>query len=464
MHRQRSDPTPGRACGHPGWRHETFRSVSRKGEGDRLPKGFTYWMLGGMILGIVVGYILHATIQDPKEAAVVAGYFSIITDLFLRLIKMIIAPLVFSMLVVGIAHMGDTESIGRIGVKAMAWFIAASLVSLSLGMVMVNILRPGDNLGLPLPDAAASTNLKVSALTLKEFVTHLVPKSIVEAMANNEILQIVVFSIFMGVAATAVGERGKQLVAVCDEVAHVMLKITNYVMLVAPLAVFAAVAATITTQGLGILVTYGKFIIQFYLCLVLLWVILVLAGSLFLGTRVIRLMRYIREPFLLAFSTASSESAYPRTVEQLERFGVSNRIVSFVLPLGYSFNLDGTMMYCTFATIFIAQAYGIELSFGTQVAMLLLLMLTSKGMAGVPRASLVVIAATLSTFGIPEAGILLIMGIDQFLDMGRSATNVVGNSIATVVVGKWEGEYDPSKQDEMLEGVEDESVEAPQPA
>jgi Na+/H+-dicarboxylate symporter len=429
-----------------------------------MPKRFTYWILGGMILGIVVGYILHATITDPKEAAIVAGYFTIITDLFLRLIKMIIAPLVFSMLVVGLAHMGDTESIGRIGLKAMGWFIVASLVSLTLGMVMVNILRPGDNLGLPLPEASASTNLKVSALSLKEFVTHLVPRSIVEAMANNEILQIVVFAIFMGVAATSLGERGRQLVAVADEVAHVMLKITNYVMLVAPLAVFAAVAATITTQGLGILLTYGKFIAEFYFCLVLLWLLLILAGSLFMGSRVITLMRYIREPFLLAFSTASSESAYPRTVEQLERFGVSNRIVSFVLPLGYSFNLDGTMMYCTFATIFIAQAYGIELSFGTQVAMLLLLMLTSKGMAGVPRASLVVIAATLSTFGIPEAGILLIMGIDQFLDMGRSATNVVGNSIATVVVGKWEGEYDPSKQDEMLEGVEDESVEAPQPA
>jgi Na+/H+-dicarboxylate symporter len=429
-----------------------------------MPKGFTYWILGGLILGVVVGYILHATIPDPKEAAIVAGYFTIITDLFLRLIKMIIAPLVFSMLVVGIAHMGDTESIGRIGLKAMSWFIGASLVSLTLGMVMVNILRPGDNLGLPLPEASASTNLKVSALTLKEFVTHLVPKSIVEAMANNEILQIVVFAIFMGVAATAVGERGRQLVAVADEVAHVMLKITNYVMLVAPLAVFAAVAATVTTQGLSILVTYGKFIAEFYFCLVLLWLLMVLAGSLFMGSRVITLMRYIREPFILAFSTASSESAYPRTVEQLERFGVSNRIVSFVLPLGYSFNLDGTMMYCTFATIFIAQAYGIELSFGTQIAMLLLLMLTSKGMAGVPRASLVVIAATLSTFGIPEAGILLIMGIDQFLDMGRSATNVVGNSIATVVVGKWEGEYNPKELDEMLEGVEDPEEEATQPA
>ncbi len=418
-----------------------------------MPKRFTYWILGGMILGAVIGYILYVTIPDPKTGAIVAGYFSIITDLFLRLIKMIIAPLVFSMLVVGIAHMGDTESIGRIGLKAMAWFIIASIVSLTLGLVMVNLLRPGDNLGLPLPEAGASTNLKVSALTLKEFITHVVPRSIIEAMANNEILQIVVFSILAGIAVTAIGERGRQLIAIADEVAHMMLKITNYVMLVAPLAVFAAVAATVTTQGLGILVSYGKFMGEFYFCLAILWGILILGGFIFLGPRVITLMQFIREPFLLAFSTVSSEAAYPKTVEQLERFGASNRIVSFVLPLGYSFNLDGTMMYTTFAVMFIAQAYGIELSVGTQITMLLLLMLTSKGMAGVPRASLVVIAATLSTFNIPEAGLLLIMGIDQFLDMGRSATNVIGNSIATCVVAKWEGEYSPGVHEPLEEEV-----------
>jgi Na+/H+-dicarboxylate symporter len=425
-----------------------------------MGRRFTYWIVGGMILGAIVGSILYNTIPDPKTAAIVAGYFSIITDLFLRLIKMIIAPLVFSMLVVGIAHMGDTEAIGRIGLKAMAWFLTASLVSLTLGLFMVNMLRPGDNLNL-VPDPGAATNLKVSALSLKEFVTHLVPRSIVEAMANNEILQIVVFSIFVGIAVTAIGDKGKQLVALADEIAHVMLKITNYVMLVAPLAVFAAVAATVTTQGLGILVTYGKFMGEFYLCLALLWIILVCGGFIFIGPRVTTLLRYIREPFLIAFSTSSSEAAYPKTVEQLERFGVSNRIVSFVLPLGYSFNLDGTMMYTTFATMFIAQAYGIELSLGTQIAMLLLLMLTSKGMAGVPRASLVVIAATLSTFNIPESGLLLIMGIDQFLDMGRSATNVVGNSIATVVVAKWEGEYDPTHEHEPMDDSEPVPAAAP---
>ena len=422
-----------------------------------MGKRFTYWILGGLILGAVAGYILNNTLPDPKTASVVAGYFSLITDLFLRLIKMIIAPLVISMLIVGIAHMGDLNAIGRIGLKAMAWFFSASLVSLALGLVMVNLLRPGDNLNLPLPEAGTATNLKVSALSLKEFVTHLVPRSIIEAMANNEILQIVVFAIFAGVAVTSLGEKGKRIVELADELAHMMLKITNYVMLTAPLAVFAAVTATVTTQGIGILVTYGKFMGQFYLCLALLWVVLVLAGSVFIGPRTITLLRFIREPFLLAFSTSSSEAAYPKTVEQLERFGVSNRIVSFVLPLGYSFNLDGTMMYCTFATMFIAQAYGIDLPFTTQLAMLLLLMLTSKGMAGVPRASLVVIAATLSTFNVPEAGLLLIIGIDQFLDMGRSATNVIGNSLAASAVAKFEHDLGPANDEEP-------NTQAPAPA
>ena len=277
-----------------------------------MSKRFTYWIVGGMILGAMVGYVLYAAIPDTKTAALVGGYFSIITDLFLRLIKMIIAPLVFSMLVVGIAHMGDTASIGRIGLKAMAWFVCASLVSLTLGLVMVNLLRPGDNLNLPLPDAGFATNLKVSSLTLKEFVIHMVPRSIIEAMANNEILQIVVFSIFVGVAVTALGEKGKQLVIIAEEIAHVMLKITNYVMLTAPLAVFAAVAGIVTTQGLGILVIYGKFMGGFYLSLAILWIILIAAGYVFFGPRVIDMMREIREPFLLAFSTASSEAAYPK--------------------------------------------------------------------------------------------------------------------------------------------------------
>jgi Na+/H+-dicarboxylate symporter len=405
-----------------------------------MGKKFTTLILIGMILGIAIGWACNAAFPDPKTAAQVAGYISIITDVFLRLIKMIIAPLVFSTLVVGIAHMGDSTSVGRIGGKTMLWFIGASLASLLLGMIVVNLLQPGVGLNLPLPDAGTSTNLKVSSLTLKEFVAHLVPRSIIEAMAQNEILQIVVFSIFTGVAVASLGERAKVVADFADQVAHVMLEITGYVMKAAPLAVFAAIASTVTTQGLGVLVTYGKFIIQFYVSLGILWLLLGLAGFLVLGPRVQSLVRRMREPFLLAFSTASSEAAYPKILDQMQRFGVSKRIASFVLPMGYSFNLDGSMMYCTFATLFIAQAYGIELSFAQQITMLLLLMVTSKGMAGVPRASLVVIAATLATFNIPEAGLLLIMGIDQFLDMGRSATNVVGNSIATAVVAKWEGE------------------------
>ena len=397
-------------------------------------------ILIGMVFGILVGYACHILWPDPTTARNIAEYISLLTDIFLRLIKMIIAPLVFSTLVVGVAHMGDTKAVGRIGAKAMIWFIAASLVSLLLGMLLVNILRPGDNLNLPLPDAQASTNLKVASLSMKEFVAHLVPRSIVEAMATNEILQIVVFSLFFGVACAALGARARKLVEGIEELSHAILTITGYVMKLAPIAVFASMAAIVTTQGLGILVTYGKFIVEFYFGLVVLWCLLIAVGFLIFGPHAFRLVNLVREPFLLAFSTASSEAAYPKTMEQLEKFPISKRIISFVLPMGYSFNLDGSMMYCTFATLFIAQAYNITLPFGQQITMLLLLMLTSKGMAGVPRASLVVIAATLSSFNIPEAGLLLIIGIDQFLDMGRSATNVIGNTLATAVVAKWEGE------------------------
>jgi len=398
-----------------------------------------------MFLGIVVGYACHEAFPNPKTAAAIAGYISLITDLFLRLIKMIIAPLVLSTLIVGITHMGSGASLGRVGLKTMGWFLTASLVSLLLGMLMVNVLQPGVDLGLPIPDTDSSPNLKTSGLTLKEFVTHLVPKSIFEAMANNEILQIVVFAIFSGVAIASLGERAKPLEQLIEQVSHMMLQITGYVMKAAPLAVLAAVAATVTTNGLGILVTYGKFMGGFYVSLLILWLMIFGAGFLVIGPRALRLAELVREPILLAFSTASSEAAYPKTLERLEQFGVPNRIASFVLPLGYSFNLDGSMMYCTFATLFIAQAYGITLGAGEQITMLLLLMLTSKGMAGVPRASLVVISATLSTFNIPEAGLLLIMGIDQFLDMGRSATNVVGNSVAAAVISKWEGNLRPEQ-------------------
>ncbi len=407
----------------------------------------TTLIFAGMMLGILVGYLCSITWPDPQTAKEIAGYIALISDIFLRLIKMIIAPLVFSTLVVGIAHMGDTASVGRVGGKALLWFLGASFCSLALGLVLVNLLGPGHNLNLPLPDTGAGTGIKTASLSLKDFVTHLVPKSAVEAMANNEILQIVVFSIFFGVALAALGEKGKALAHGVEQLAEVMLKVTGYVMNFAPLAVFAAVAATITTQGIGVLVTYGTFLVEFYLSLSVLWLMLLIAGALLVGVGGLkRLIDLIKEPFVLAFSTASSEAAYPKTLANLEKFGVPNRITSFVLPMGYSFNLDGSMMYCTFAVLFIAQAYDIPLTWGQQLTMLFLLMVTSKGMAGVPRASLVVISATLAQFNIPEAGLLLIIGIDQFLDMGRSATNVLGNSIATVAVAKWEGQLSETDQ------------------
>jgi Na+/H+-dicarboxylate symporter len=412
-------------------------------------------ILAALVLGIIVGYMIFISYPDKKSATQIAGYVSILSDVFLRLIKMLIGPLVFSTLVVGIAHMGDAASVGRVFAKALGWFITASLVSLVLGMALANLLQPGHNLGLPLPDIGSSANLATAKFTLKDFVSHLVPKSFAEAMANNEILQIVVFSMFFGVALAALGEKGRTLVAAIDELAHVMLTITGYVMKLAPIAVFAAMAATVAVNGLEILLRFAVFMGDFYLGLIILWGLLIFAGFVFLGPRVFKLLKLIKEAFMLSFATASSEAAYPKILDALDRFGVKRKISSFVMPMGYSFNLDGSMMYCTFATLFIAQAYGVELSIGTQITMLLILMLTSKGMAGVPRASLVVIAATLNQFNIPEAGLLLILGVDTFLDMGRSATNAVGNSIASAVVAKWEGELlPPTEADENERRIE----------
>ncbi|MBX2914321.1 MAG: dicarboxylate/amino acid:cation symporter [Cyclobacteriaceae bacterium] len=364
--------------------------------------------------------------------------FSILADVFLRLIKMIVAPLVFTTLVVGVAKLGDISAVGRIGGKTLLWFIGASLMSLLLGMILVNIFKPGIAMHLPVPDTGESSGISTVGFSLKNFLYHIFPSSVVEAMAKNEILQIVVFSLFFGVATAAIGEKGKIIIDFMDAAAHVILKVTGYVMNLAPLAVFGAMAAIIAKQGMGILTTYSIFIGEFYLGLLLLWVLLGIAGFFVIGKRIVALLKHVKEPIILAFSTSSSEAAFPKTMELLQKFGCKDKIVSFVLPLGYSFNLDGSMMYMTFASLFIAQSYGIDLPFATQISMLLVLMLTSKGIAGVPRASLVVIAGTLATFNIPEAGLALLLGIDPLLDMGRSATNVVGNSVATAVVSKWE--------------------------
>ncbi len=373
--------------------------------------------------------------------------FSLLADIFLRLIKMIVAPLVFTTLVVGVAKLGDINSVGRIGGKTLLWFVAASLTSLMLGMILVNLFEPGIAMKLPLPDLSEDTGITKTALSLKDFLYHIFPSSVIDAMAKNEILQIVVFSLFFGVATAAIGEQGKVVINFMDATAHVILKVTGYVMNLAPVAVFGAMAAIIAKQGLGILTTYSIFIGEFYFGLLLLWIILCLAGSLVIGKRIIELIRKVKEPILLAFSTSSSEAAFPKTMELLQKFGCKDKIVSFVLPLGYSFNLDGSMMYMTFASLFIAQSYGIHLPIATQISMLLVLMLTSKGIAGVPRASLVVIAGTLATFDIPEAGLALLLGIDPLLDMGRSATNVVGNSIATAVVSKWENSLGKAEEE-----------------
>jgi len=388
-----------------------------------------------MILGVLVGFLINTQLA-PAEAKAAAANLSIITDIFLRLIRMIIAPLVFSTLVVGIAHMEDSAAIGRVGVKTLAWFMLASLASLTLGLIMVHLLQPGAGLALPPP--SASSDVATTGFSLKEFVTHLVPASIFDAMARNEILQIVVFSVFVGTAVAALDGKCPTILTACEQVAAVMLKITGYVMVMAPLVVFAALASTVATSGLGIIVVYAKFIGGFYFSLGLLWVLLIAVSALAVGRRIGALLQTIREPMLLAFSTATSEAAYPYLLSGLPKFGIPRKIVSFVLPLGYSFNLDGSMMYCTFASLFIAQAYGIQLTIAQQITMLALLMVTSKGIAGVPRASLVVIAATLPVFHLPEAGLLLIIGVDHLLDMGRSATNVVGNSVAAVIVSRWE--------------------------
>jgi Na+/H+-dicarboxylate symporter len=402
----------------------------------------TLYVAIALLLGIVVGEVLHlmwgeTTPVNPALSQFV-NIFSVLTDIFLRLVKMIIAPLVFATLVVGMAKMGDINTVGRIGLKAMLWFFSASITSLLLGMLLVNVLHPGSSLHIPLPVIGADTGLVKAELSLSNFIAHIFPTSIVEAMAKNEILQIVVFSMFFGIACASIGELARPTVKLLDSLSHIMLKVTGYVMHYAPVAVFSAMASVIAQHGIDILWSYGKFIGEFYLGLFLLCCLLGFVGFIFLGHRMLSLIRHIREPMLLAFGTASSESAYPKLLQQLERFGCDEKVCGLVLPLGYSFNLDGSMMYMTFAVLFIAQAYGIDMPLDKQLVMLLVLLFTSKGVAGVPRASLIVIAATLSMFDIPEAGLLLLLGIDQILDMGRSATNVFGNSIAAALVSRWE--------------------------
>jgi Na+/H+-dicarboxylate symporter len=418
-----------------------------------MDRRLTWYILTGMILGVIAGYAVHVGLpQDAAWFGYLTKTFKLLSDIFLNLIKLLVAPLILSTIVVGIAHMGDSSALGRIGFRAISWFIIASFISIGLGLLMVNLFQPG--VGAPIDTVAtAAQNIgEVKKLDFWEFILSIFPKNAIEAMATNNILQILVFALFAGVALSALGERGAPLVRGADALAEMMLQITHYVMRYAPIAVFGALAAVVSKSGLAILGTYLELVVEFYLSLTILWVILLSLGAIFLGKRIWTLIRYIREPMLIAFSTASSEAALPKLFEQLDRFGVPRRISGFMLPLGYSFNLDGSMMYMSFATIFIAQAYGIELPIGTQILILLTLMISSKGVAAVPRASLVVITGTLAMFDLPVEGVALILAIDQFLDMGRTATNVVGNAVATSVITKWEG---------MLEVEEPEFIEPP---
>lgn len=396
-----------------------------------------------MFLGFGVGYLIHLN-AEPAFLKKFAVNIKVLTTIFLRLVQMIIAPLVFTTLVVGIAKLGDLKTVGRVGGKAFLWFFSASLVSLLLGLVLVNVFQPGASINLDLADVGAASELlsKTQEFSIQKFVEHVFPKSVFEAMATNEILQLVVFSIFFGVASTAIGDYAKPVIKGLEAASHIILKMVGYVMEFAPLGVFGAISAVIAVKGPSVLIFYGQYMLYFLLGIVLLWAILLFVGYLILRNRLPVLLRRISQPMLIAFSTTSSEAVFPKLTEELERFGCKDKIVAFILPLGYSFNLDGSMMYMTFASVAIAQAYGIHLDFGTQLTMLLVLMLTSKGVAGVPRASLIVVTATLAMFGVPPEGIALILPIDHFCDMLRTATNVLGNSLATSAVSKWEGELE----------------------
>ncbi|HEX4851165.1 MAG TPA: dicarboxylate/amino acid:cation symporter [Puia sp.] len=410
----------------------------------------TGWILIAMALGIVVGYFVH-TYGSASSIDSFATNIRLLTKIFLFLVQMIIAPLVFSTLVVGIAKLGNLTTVGRVGGKALLWFVSASLLSLLVGMTLVNFFHPGTSIDLHGGDVNTAKDIvgTTHQFSLSVFVEHVFPKSVIDAMATNAILQIVVFSIFFGIATAAIGEKGKPVVRALDALAHIILKMVNYVMVFAPLGVFGAIAAVIATKGLDVFKFYGLYLLYFLIGIIVLWSLLLLVGFFILGKRLPPLVKRIGQPLLVAFSTTSSEAVFPKLTAELENFGCRNEIVAFILPLGYSFNLDGSMMYMTFASLAIAQAYGIHMDTGTQLTMLLVLMLTSKGIAGVPRASLVVIAATCGMFQIPPEGIALILPIDHFCDMFRSMTNVLGNALATSVVSKWERELGPERNTEL---------------
>jgi Na+/H+-dicarboxylate symporter len=406
-----------------------------------MRKGLTFLVFLATLLGAIVGLACHSLIHDPATATAILDGFGLVTTLFLRAVKMLIAPLVLATLVSGVGRMGDAGDIGRVALKAMAWFIAGSVVALVIGFVMVEVIAPGAGLHLKAGAGEAAGALKAPPMTLGGFLTNLVPTSIFDAMARNEVLQIVVFSIVAGIALTRLGEKGKQLLVIIEQLANLVLQMAMFVMNLAPVAVFAAVAAALATNGTEIIAKYAAYVGGFFLALALLWGALMVAGAAVLGVKGQRiLMKAIREPAMIALATTSSESAYPVLLYKLEQIGVSNRIASFVLPLGYSFNLIGSMCYCTFAALFVSQAFDVPLSGGQIAQLLFLIFVASKGIANVPRASLVVVVSLLPYFHLPDAGALLILGVDHFLDMGRTCTNTVATAIAAASVASWEGD------------------------
>src|SRR3989441_1529445 len=398
--------------------------------------GVTTQIFIGLLLGIVVGYVWPAFGVAIKPLA----------DAFLRMIKMIIAPLLFATLVVGIAGTGDLKAMGRIGVKAIVYFEVATTIALFLGLALVNIFKPGAGLAMPIgADTSAAAAMAQNQQHAWDIFLHLFPTSVVDAMARGDILQLVVFSTFFGIALAAIGRKGQPVLDVLDGTAQAMFKFTGYVMTFAPIGVFAAIASTVGAKGLAILFTLGKLIALMYLGLAIFVLVVVGGVSYLIRVPFLTFARAIREPFLIAFTTASSEAALPKALEVMEQFGVPKNIVGFVLPTGYSFNLDGTTLYLSLASVFVAQLAGIPMTLGQQLVMMLTLMLTSKGVAGVPRAALVVLTATLTQFGLPLEGAAILLGIDQIMDMGRTSVNVMGNCIATAVVARWEGVFDDAR-------------------
>jgi proton glutamate symport protein len=406
----------------------------------------------GLAMGVIVGALIHRLDADPVHKTEAFQWVRVLSRVFLNLIKVIIAPLIFSTLVVGIAGAGNIREVGRIGLKAIIYFEIVTTLALFIGLGAVNMTKPGLGVNLPAQQSEEAKQVAANAakMTPQDHIVNIFPTSLIKSMAENDVLQIVVFSLIFAVGVASIGAKGKPMLAFCESLSEAMFKFTNYVMKFAPYGVGAAMAVTVGSKGLTVLKNLAMLILTLYGSLIVFIVVVLGAVALIVRLPLRRFISLIKEPALLAFTTTSSESAFPKALENMERLGVPRRIVSFVLPLGYSFNLDGSTLYLSLAAVFVAQMSNIQLSLGQQLLIILTLMLSTKGIAAVPRASLVVLAGTLAQFGLPLEGIAVILGVDELMDMGRTATNVIGNCVATVVVARWEGEFN-DKGNEIVE-------------